>query len=69
MMFCLGEAVHNTFVNNVSYDDLGGILSPSGNPDAYVADNEFYMRKSVPLKRKRNHGKMTLKNNKIQIID
>lgn len=69
MMFCLGEAVHNTFVNNVSYDDLGGILSPSGNPDAYVADNEFYMRKSVPLKRKRNHGKMTLKNNKIEIID
>lgn len=69
VMFCLGEAVNNTFTNNVSYDDLGGILSPSGNPDAYVADNEFYMRKGVPLKRKRNHGKMTLKNNKITIID
>lgn len=69
IMFCLGEAVNNTFTNNVSYDDLGGILSPSGNPDAYVADNEFYMRKGVPLKRKRNHGKMTLKNNKITIID
>ena len=69
VMFCLGEAVNNTFTNNVSYDDLGGILSPSGNPDAYVADNEFYMRKGVPLKRKRNHGKMTLKNNKIIIID
>lgn len=69
MMFCLGEAVHNTFTNNVSYDDLSGILSPSGNPDAYVADNEFYMRKGVPLKRKRNHGKMTLKNNKITIIE
>ncbi|MBQ7296225.1 MAG: polyhydroxyalkanoate depolymerase [Clostridia bacterium] len=69
VMFCLDEAVNNTFTNNVSYDDLGGILSPSGNPDAYVADNEFYMRKGVPLKRKRNHGKMTLKNNKIIIID
>ena len=69
MMFCLGQAVHNTFVNNVSYDDLGGTLSPAGNPDAYVADNEFYMRKGVPLRRKRNHGKMTLKNNKITIID
>lgn len=69
VMFCLGEAVNNTFINNVSYDDLGGILSPSGNPDAYVADNEFYMRKGVPLKRKRNHGKITLKNNKIIIID
>lgn len=69
MMFCLGEAVHNTFTNNVSFDDLGGTLSPAGNPDAYVADNEFYMRKGVPLRRKRNHGKMTLKNNKITIID
>lgn len=69
VMFCLGEAVNNTFTNNLSYDDLGGILSPSGNPDAYVADNEFYKRKKVPLKRKRNHGKMTLKNNKIIIID
>ncbi|MBQ8504016.1 MAG: polyhydroxyalkanoate depolymerase [Clostridia bacterium] len=69
IMFCLGEAVNNTFTNNVSYDDLGGILSPSGNPDAYVADNEFFMRKGVPLIRKRNHGKMTLKNNKITIID
>ena len=69
MMFCLGEAVHNTFTNNVSYDDLGGVLSPAGNPDAYVADNEFYMRKGVPLRRKRNHGKMTLKNNKITILD
>lgn len=69
VMFCLEEAVNNTFTNNVSYDDLSGILSPSGNPDAYVADNEFYKRKDVPLKRKRNHGKMTLKDNKITIID
>lgn len=38
VMFCLEEAIHNTFRYNVSVDDLGGILSPSGNPDAYVAE-------------------------------
>lgn len=69
VMFCLGEAVNNTFTNNLSYDDLGGILSPSGNPDAYVADNEIYKRREVPLKRKRNRGKMTLENNKIINLD
>lgn len=69
VMFCLGEATNNTFTNNFSYDDLGGILSPSGNPDAYVADNEIHKRRAVPLKRKRNRGKMTLKNNKIVNLD
>ena len=52
VMFCLEEAIHNTFRKNVSYDDLGGILSPSGNPDAYVSENQFYIRKGVPLLRK-----------------
>lgn len=65
MMFCLGEAVHSTYKNNVSYKDLGGLLSPAGNPDGYVANNEFYILKGVPLKRKRMHGKMKLENNKI----
>lgn len=65
MMFCLGEAVHSTYKNNVSYKDLGGLLSPAGNPDGYVANNEFYILKGVPLKRKRMHGKMELENNKI----
>ena len=34
VMFCLEEAIHNTFRHNVSYDDLGGTISPASNPDA-----------------------------------
>ena len=30
VMFCLEEAVHNTFCHNVSYDDLGGTVSRPG---------------------------------------
>lgn len=48
-MFCMQEAIHNTFRNNVSYDDLGGTISPSENPDALLTDNIFYVRKGVPL--------------------
>ena len=69
MMFCLGEAVNSTFKNNLSYDDLSGTMSPAGNPDGYVADNKFYVRKGVPFVRRRNHGKMTLKNNEIIKIE
>lgn len=66
VMFCLEEAIHNTFRKNISYDDLGGILSPSGNPDAYVSENQFYIRKGVPLLRKNMcDGEITLKNNMI----
>lgn len=65
MMFCLQEAVHNTFENNLSFDDLSGTMTPASNPDAYVANNTFYVRDGVPFVRKRMHGKMTLKNNKI----
>lgn len=35
MMFCLGEAVHSTYRHNVSYRDLGGVLSPSGQPGRF----------------------------------
>lgn len=43
VMFCMQEAIHNTFRNNVSYDDLGGNISPSENPDALLTDNIFYV--------------------------
>ena len=49
VMFCLDEAIHNTFSQNVSYDDLGGILSPSGNPDAFVSENIFYVREGCAI--------------------
>ena len=65
MMFCLQEAVHNTFENKLCFDDLSGTMTPASNPDAYVANNTFYVRDGVPYVRKRKHGKMTLKNNKI----
>ena len=51
-MFCMQEAIHNTFRNNVSYDDLGGTISPSENPDSLLTDNIFYVRKGVPFVRK-----------------
>ena len=70
VMFCLEEAIHNTFRYNVSVDDLGGILSPSGNPDAYVAENEFYVRRGVPLLRNQmSDGRITLEKNKITMIE
>lgn len=56
VMFCLEEAVHNTFRYNVSYDDLGGTISPSMNPDAYIHHNTFYRRKGVPFVREHMDG-------------
>ncbi len=56
VMFCLEEAVHNTFRHNVSYDDLGGTISPSMNPDAYIHHNVFYRRAGVPFVRENMDG-------------
>lgn len=56
IMFCLQEAIHNTFRHNVSFDDLGGIVSPSENPDALLAHNTFYVRKGVPFIRNKMDG-------------
>lgn len=70
VMFCLQEAIHNTFTHNLSVDDLGGTISPAKNPDAYIANNKFYVRRGVPFKRRRmRDGKVTLKDNEIIIID
>ena len=56
VMFCLEEAIHNTFHDNVSYDDLGGTISPSQNPDAHLEHNIFYVRDGVPFVRARMGG-------------
>lgn len=70
VMFCLQEAIHNTFTNNFSFDDLGGTISPCSNPDAYIANNRFFVRKGVPFKRRKmRNGKVTLKDNEIITID
>lgn len=56
VMFCLQEAIHSTFRHNLSYDDLGGTISPSENPDALLEDNVFYVRKGVSFVRKNMDG-------------
>ena len=58
-MFCLQEAIHNTFRRNVSYDDLGGNDQPSENPDAHLENNIFYVRDGVLLRRA-PHGRRQL---------
>lgn len=69
VMFCLQQAVNNTFVNNLSYDDLGGTISPAKNPDAYIVNNRFFVRKGVPFKRKRmRDGRVKLKDNIVTVI-
>lgn len=70
VMFCLQEAIHNRFRHNVSYDDLGGTISPSENPDALLEENVFYVRKGVPFIRKNmGGGTYTEVNNRIIEIE
>jgi hypothetical protein len=56
VMFCMEQAVHSSFCHNVSYDDLGGTISPAKNPDAYLAHNSFHVREGVPFVRKNMDG-------------
>ncbi|MGM9974497.1 MAG: polyhydroxyalkanoate depolymerase [Clostridiaceae bacterium] len=56
VMFCLEQSINNKFMNNISYDDLGGTISPAENPDAYIAYNKFFKRKRVPFVRKNMDG-------------
>lgn len=70
VMFCLEEAIHNTFRHNVSYDDLGGTISPASNPDTRLEENIFYVRDGVPFVR--NHmdgGNYTESNDRIIPIE
>ncbi len=69
VMFCLEESIHNTFRYNVSDDDLGGTISPSGNPDAYLHHNTFIKREGVPFVRAHmDGGKFTEEENEIREI-
>ena len=40
----------------MSYNDLGGTISPSENPDALIEENTFYVRKGVPFVRENMGG-------------
>ncbi|WP_270367680.1 hypothetical protein [Eubacterium ramulus] len=69
VMFCLEEAIHNEFRYNVSMDDLGGTISPSGNPDAWIHHNVFYHRAEVPFVRARmDDGTYTAEENEFYQI-
>ena len=69
VMFCLDEAIHNTFSHNVSYDDLGGTISPSLNPDALLSHNIFYVREGVPFVRNQmGGGNYTEEENRIIVL-
>lgn len=69
VMFCQEEAVHNTFCHNISYDDLGGTISPSGNPDACIHHNTFIKRKGVPFVREHmGGGHFTEEENEIRVL-
>lgn len=69
VMFCLEEAIHNEFRYNVSVDDLGGLISPSGNPDAWIHHNVFYRRAEVPFVRPHmDDGKYVAEENEIHLI-
>lgn len=66
----LAFLIHNTFRHNVSYDDLGGTISPASNPDARLEQNIFYVRDGVPFVR--NHmdgGNYTESNDRIIPIE
>ena len=56
VMFCLEEAIHSRFCNNVSFDDLSGTISPAQNPDALLSHNRYYVRKGIPFVRKNMDG-------------
>ncbi|MEZ3469255.1 MAG: hypothetical protein K1W40_12800, partial [Schaedlerella sp.] len=52
-----------------SDDDLGGTISPSGNPDAYLHHNTFIKREGVPFVRAHmDGGKFTEEENEIREI-
>ena len=69
VMFCLEEAIHNEFRYNVSVDDLGGTISPSGNPDAWIHHNVFYHRAEVPFVRARmDDGKYNAEDNELYLV-
>ena len=50
-------------------DDLGGTISPSGNPDAWIHHNVFYHRAEVPFVRARmDDGTYTAEENEFYQI-
>ncbi len=55
--------------SKLSYDDLGGTISPSLNPDALLSHNIFYVREGVPFVRNQmGGGNYTEEENQIIVL-
>lgn len=66
MMICLEEAVNSQFIDNISFDDLSGTISPANCPNGHFEGNSFYVREGIPFERSRmSGGTYTEKNNKV----
>lgn len=64
VMFCGVEAVNSTFRYNISQNDLGGIINPTGNPNAHIYNNVFYIKENIDFIRSgMSGGAMTVENN------
>ncbi len=70
VMFCLGESIDSVYEENISDDDLSGVLSPALCPDGRIENNTIYRRKSTPLMRRRmDGGNVEIINNREIIIE
>lgn len=70
VMFCLEESISSVYEDNVSDDDLSGVLSPSLCPGGRVENNTIYHRESTPLIRRRmDGGNVEIINNREIIIE
>lgn len=64
IMFCLQEAIRNTFTNNISQEDYNGIICVSKNPDGDIDSNVFIVSENTDLIRHNMHdGAGRLQNN------
>lgn len=71
VMFCLGQAIHNTFRYNISQNDGvaavthgKGIINPCGQPDAHIYNNTFYVAEGVDfIRTNMAGGAMVVENN------
>lgn len=70
VMFCLEESISSVYEENISDDDLSGVLSPSLCPDGRVENNTIYRRPSTPLiRRMMDGGSVEIRNNREIIIE
>lgn len=70
VMFCLEESISSVYEENVSDDDLSGVLSPAHCPDGRIESNTIYHRESTPLIRRRmDGGNVEIINNRKIIIE